>query len=103
MEIFLTSVDDYYAEEFVEPSVSVDLCLATEERYVGDMEHESHEERCANHSLPYSIEYESHEERCAKQIEYESKQKPEQEGGVKLSYLQKLAHISTISTAPALN
>ena len=43
----------------------VELCLANRKRYVGDMEYKSHKERCANHSLPYSIEYESHERRGA--------------------------------------
>ena len=96
MEIFLTSVDDYVTEDFVEPSVSVELCLATEERYVGDMEYESHEERCANHGLPYNIEYESHEERCANDVEYESKQKAEKESGVKLSLEETISHLASI-------
>jgi hypothetical protein len=55
VEIFLTSVDDYCAEEFIEPSVSVELCLTNEESYVGDMQHESHEERSVNHGLPSAL------------------------------------------------
>ena len=51
VEIFLTSVENI-TEEFVKPVEPVKLCLANEERYVGDMEYESHKERCANHDLP---------------------------------------------------
>ena len=57
------------------------------------MEYESHEERCANHSLPYSIEYESHEERCAYDVEYESEQKTE-ESSVKFSWEETVAHLA---------
>ena len=60
------------------------------------MEYESHEERCANHDLSYNIEYKSQEERCANNVEYKSKRKTDQEGGVKLSYVAPLACLSNI-------
>ena len=40
--------------------------------------------------------YKSLKERCTNDVEYESKRKVEQEGGVKLTYVEALAHLSTI-------
>ena len=93
MEIFLTSVDDF-TEEFVEPIVPVELYLANEKRYVGDIEYESHKERYTNHSVLYNIEYKSHVERCAYDVEYESERKVE-ESGVKFSWEETVAHLAS--------
>ena len=92
VEIFLTSVGKF-TEEFMEPVVPVELCLSIKERYVGDKEYTSHEERYVNHSLTYNIEYKSHVERFAYDVEYEYEQKTE-ESGVKFSWEETVAHLT---------
>ena len=66
------------------------------ERYADDMEYESHKERCTNHDVSYNIKYKSHKERYENNVESESKQKEDQEGGIKLSYIEALTHLSVI-------
>ena len=80
----LTEVETV-ADEFIEPFEPTGLCLAEMERYTDD------------------IEYKSHEERCTNDVEYESKRKTYQEGGVKLSYVEALAHLSTIKKVESID
>ena len=68
-----------------------------------NMEYESHKERCPNHDAAYDIEYKSHKERCVNNVKYESKRKAEQEGGVKLSYAEKRAHLCTTYKVKAVD
>ena len=91
---FLTSVEDF-TEELVEPVEPVKHYLANKERYVGDMEYKSHEERCANYDLPYDNEYESHVERCAYDVEYKSERKAEEESGVMFSLEETIAYLTS--------
>ena len=50
-----------------------------------------------------SIKYKSHEERCTNAVEYESKLKADYEGGVKLSYVEALSHLSTIHKVESID
>ena len=95
LRFFLTSVERF-TEECIEPVEPIELYLTNMERYADNMEYKSHQERCTNHDVAYNTEYDSHKEMCTNDVEYKSKQKADQEGRVKLSYLEALAHLSTI-------
>ena len=61
----------------MEPSEPIKLCLAEMERYADN------------------IEYESHAEICTNDVKYKSERKADQEGGIKLSYVEALARLYT--------
>ena len=69
----------------MEPSEPIKLCLAEMERYADN------------------IEYESHAEICTNDVKYKSERKADQEGGIKLSYVEALAHLSTLEKVEAID
>ena len=94
VEIFLTNVESV-TKEFIEPVQPIEVCLANMDRYADNTEYTPHEERCAHHDVSYDTGYKSHEERCANDVGYKSKRKADQEGGVNLSYVEVITHVST--------
>ena len=50
-----------------------------------------------------NMEYEFHEERCANEVEYKYERKADQEGGVKLSYVEAIACLSTTGKVESID
>ena len=50
-----------------------------------------------------NIKFESHTERCTNDVKYESERKADQEGKVKLSYVEALSHLSTIKKVESID